>query len=159
MKPLRNRFATILALALVPAALTACDDDDVTQPGPLTTADLAGGFEAESAVFTDVNDPTSRFGVVAEGGELTMDVQETGAFTTTIRRPGLADEVRTGILTVDGDDLRIQEDGFGTRSADFTFDRTTGAFTIDDRGDRFAFDGVEERQARSQIELKRTRNQ
>ena len=66
-------------------------------------SEIAGNWTATSASFNGVD-------VVDEGGSVTLEIQNNGSFTFTIKRPGRTDMVFTGKLGFDEEWLAVEYD-------------------------------------------------
>ena len=92
--------------------LASCSDgeeDDFSLVGTNTSvAALAGNWNATSAIFgkSEVG-PVIEIDVVAEGGTVILNIQNSGRFTLTITEQGAASETITGRMAFDEDLLVI----------------------------------------------------
>lgn len=109
------RTATVLVLSVF--ALTACDDDATS----VEIADLAGMWNATQFEYSDAENTAFAVDAITlvEGSSVTLDVEESGSFSGTIRVPGLTVDPTTGetitiplsgTLSVDGNLLNVEFD-------------------------------------------------
>ena len=84
---MKNSIKTLLfftvVISLVAASCTSDDSELVKEGGPFKINELAGNWEATSAIFNSDNDNES-VDIIADGGSLSLTVQSTGSFTMTI---------------------------------------------------------------------------
>lgn len=88
------RIASVIVLALF--VFAACDDDDPSGP---VIADLAGFWNATQFQYDDATGDFPGFGIdaiVDGGGTITLDVEESGAFSGTLSIPDLTVDPQTG---------------------------------------------------------------
>ena len=102
----KSRWAILMTAIL--ACLTffmACsgDDDPSLQSNEMSMADIAGAWIATSATFNGTD-------VVADGGSVTLSIQNNGRFNFTIKRQGMNDMVFTGQLGFDEEWLAVEYD-------------------------------------------------
>jgi hypothetical protein len=94
----------LVLLFITTAALTmfvACSDDD--EPSTDRVSEIVGTWTATSTSFNGVD-------VVAEGGSVSLAIQNSGRFTFTIERPGRSDMIFTGKLGFDEEWLAVEYD-------------------------------------------------
>ena len=109
------KFSTtkyLLPLVCLLLVLSCSDDegeDDFSLNGTnIAMADIAGNWNATKGLFGSAAlGPVSETDVVAEGGSLTLNIQNTGRFTLTITENGQAPETTTGRMAFDEDLLVI----------------------------------------------------
>jgi len=100
---LKKTGLALLVIVLM-ASLTifnACKDDD--EPSIEKISEIAGTWTATKATFNGTD-------VVAEGGSVTLAIQNDGRFTFTIKRPGITDMVFTGKFGFDEEWLAVEYD-------------------------------------------------
>lgn len=124
MRLRRMLFGLHLALFAAVLGLAGCGDDDPSGPGGISTADLAGTWNATAFEYSQagVGPAVPSYDIVAEGGSATLVIQADGSFTLTTVDPGAGSESMPGVL------------GFDPEAEDFllvTFD--------DDPGDELEF--------------------
>ena len=100
---MNNRSLTLLFVSLlVPLFLfPGCKEDD--EFSDERVSEIAGTWTATSASFNGID-------VVDEGGSVTLEIQDNGDFTFTIKRPGRPDMVFTGRLGFDEQWLAVEYD-------------------------------------------------
>ena len=116
---------TASMLGLVMLAMTACDDATGVE-----VADLAGSWNATRFEYSDDANPTFSIDAISDaGGSVTLDVQESGAFSGMIDIPGLTPQALPigGTFSIDGDTLTVDFDAqtesyglFGDFTASFS---------------------------------------
>lgn len=148
------RTASVLVLSAF--ALTACDDDATG----VEIADLAGLWNATQFEYSDNANPSFSLDAVADaGGEVTLDVSESGSFSGTLMIPGLTVDPSSGetitlpiggTLAVDGENLTVNFNDttlsyqiFGNFVATFTLEGDVLTFVNDDTSFDFP-DSIEE---------------
>ena len=105
-----NHYLAILFLAnYLMISCSSGDDEEFSLVGTNTSvADLSGNWNATRAVFDRyTSGPVAQTDVVAEGGTVTLNIQNTGRFTLTVTEQGAAPETTTGRLAFDEDLLVI----------------------------------------------------
>jgi flagellar basal body rod protein FlgF len=130
-EPLMSRS---LAIALTGAVLlggAACGDS-------LAPADVAGTWNATSAVFTSVADPSTNSGnVIAQGASLSITLGENGSASLTID-DGSGPDTQSGTFSIDGSNLTLTLDGdVSTGTIELNGDTLTVRIT---NGPQFDFD-------------------
>lgn len=89
------RTAGVLVLSAL--ALTACGDSTTS----VEIADLAGSWSATRFEYTDQANPFFSIDAISDvGGTLNVDVQESGAFSGSLRVPGLTVDGTGATITV-----------------------------------------------------------
>lgn len=109
-------------LKLVTPLLTICflllsscgsdDGDPQLEGAQLSISDIAGDWEATSAVFDIAGTGASQaVDIIPLGGIATLNVESNGRFTLTIQAAGQPPEISTGQLSFDEDLLVVAFDG------------------------------------------------
>lgn len=96
----------LTAIFAVFTLFTSCSDDneDFSQTGTnLSISDIAGNWTATQATFKGVD-------LLADGGSITLAIQNNGRFTFTMKLPGEPDDISTGKLGFDGEWLAVRFD-------------------------------------------------
>ncbi len=104
---------TILLSTAIFAILTACgDDEEFSLTGTfISMDDIAGNWTATKAVFSNAaTGPGMQVDVVEEGGSVTLQIQNSGEFSTTVSPVGQSPETSTGRMGFDEDLLIISFD-------------------------------------------------
>ena len=131
---IKNRRLTLLIVAvLLPLFLfVSCNKDD--EFSDERVSEIAGTWTATSASFNGLD-------VVDEGGSVTLEIQDNGKFTFTIKRPGRTDMVFTGRLGFDEEWLAVEYD---TNPGEYEYyDSTYDADSLNiGANSEFDFDGV-----------------
>ena len=99
------------------AGLQGCGGDDSTG---VDLSDLTGSYVATKFEFISVASPSTTFDMVADGGgSFDLTIAANGDYTMTIHFPGFPDEVDTGTITIDGNQITLHG-----------IDPVTGTFTL-----------------------------
>ncbi len=115
-RPVLRGFLSIFILALL---VTCSDDEGIELCGTnLCIEDIAGNWNATQASFGAVTGPAMSVDVVADGGTVTMSIQNNGTFSVTITVIGEAPEVSNGQMSFDEDLLVVS---FSDSPEDFEF--------------------------------------
>ena len=140
----RNRL--LHALLLLPLLLVAaCDggsDDDFSLVGTnLSVSDIAGAWVATRAAFSpEADGPAQEVDLVAQGGTVTLNIQNNGRFTLTLSLPGAPPETATGRLGFDEDLLVVSFDDDPDDFDFFGIQATPTTLSVQGPGE-FDFDG------------------
>jgi hypothetical protein len=94
MKTSIQTFFSGAIIILFVALSCSSDNDPLTKEGPFNISELAGNWEATSAIFSGENMSVD---IVDEGGTVSMAVQSSGRFTLTI------DPVDRAAYTISGE--------------------------------------------------------
>ena len=78
----------------------------------LSMSDIAGHWEANSAIFSQVSDQPIIFDLITEGGSVLLSIQPNGRFKLTMNIPGEPSNVINGQLGFDEDLLVVKDDAF-----------------------------------------------
>ena len=112
-----NSRLLLLASVLILLSCTACsiggdDDDEFSLEGTnVSVVDIAGTWNATKALFSkSATGPVMEVDVVAEGGAVTLQIQNDGRFSVAVTLPGSDPETSTGRLGFDEDLLVISFD-------------------------------------------------
>lgn len=137
-------FAALLAFVLVPAC-GGDDDGDTTGPDDEEFQALVGTWMASSAVFTNSDDPSESFDVVAAGATIQIEVTSDHTYTITSTVPGEGTETESGEIDVEGGQVVLTFDDDGTTETerlDYTLSNNDQTLTVSFEGDdEFDFDG------------------
>jgi len=129
----------ITAILVVFTLFTSCgdDDEDFSQTGTnLSVSDIAGSWIATSANFSG----PQFVDFLADGGVVTLVIQNNGRFTFTLKIPGEPDDVSTGKLGFDGEWLAVIFDDDPGEEASFFISLVNNILTL--RGEtEFDLDG------------------
>lgn len=91
-----------LATAGVGALTLGCGDGDEEEclmgPPDISTADLAGTWNATVASFSNVGNPLEVVDVIVQGGSATLTIMSNGRFTFNATVPGLPSQAITGSM-------------------------------------------------------------
>ena len=127
---LKNKLILfITAILAVFTLFTSCsdDDEDLSQTGTnLSVSDIAGSWTATSATFSG----PEFFNLLADGGTVTLVIQNNGRFTFTMKVPGETDEVSTGKLGFDGEYLAVIFDDDPGEEASFFISLVNNILTL-----------------------------
>lgn len=152
------RFVSVFVLAIF--AVAACDEADPSGP---VVADFAGFWNATQFQYDDATGDFPGFGIdaIAEAnGTITLDVEESGAFSGTLRIPNLTVNPQTGetitipiggtisligdnTLSIDFNEATEQFGFFGDFDASYTLTGDVLTFVNDDTSFNFP-DAVEQ---------------
>jgi len=102
----RFRSAALGALCGLALVQSAC----ITSTDIGTVDELAGRWVASNAIYSELADPTNRFDLIAEGFEVTMQIEENGEWALLLVRQELVG-LQVGTMTVDGKLLLITTQG------------------------------------------------
>ncbi|MEM9000720.1 MAG: hypothetical protein AAGB24_10690 [Bacteroidota bacterium] len=105
----------VFVLALV---LVGCSDDEEEELGfefplegsNLSIADIAGNWTATFAQFSTVGVPDSSIEIIAAGGSATLNIQDSGRFTSTISLSGEGSQQFSGQMGFSGSFLALLDD-------------------------------------------------
>ena len=127
---LKNKLILfITAILAVFTLFTSCsdDDEDLSQTGTsLSVSDIAGSWTATSATFSG----PEFFNLLADGGTVTLVIQNNGRFTFTMKVPGEPDEVSSGKLGFDGEYLAVRFDDDPGEEASFFISLVNNILTL-----------------------------
>lgn len=127
---LKNKI--ILCMTAVLAVFTlfsSCSDgdEDFSQTGTnLSVSDIAGSWTATSATFSG----PEFFDLLADGGIVTLVIQNNGRFTFTMKAPSEPNEVSTGKLGFDGEFLAVIFDDDPGEEASFFISLVNNILTL-----------------------------
>jgi hypothetical protein len=143
------RLARLLPVGFLSVGLVAgCGGDDGTGPSGITMAELVGSWDAVEVVFTNLANPSETMDLVALGADVTLTASSGGDFALVMMLPGEGYQVQTGVVSVQGGRVVIEDDDDpgepGTFSADLdgnllTLELVDGEVEID-----FDDDGVDD---------------
>ncbi len=127
---LKNKLILfITAILAVFTLFSSCSDgdEDFSQTGTnLSVTDIAGSWTATSATFSG----PEFFDLLADGGTVTLVIQNNGHFTFTMKVPGEPDEVSTGKLGFDGEFLVVIFDDDPGEEASFFISLVNNILTL-----------------------------
>jgi len=127
---LKNKLILcITAILAVFTIFTSCSDgdDDLSQTGTnLSVSDISGSWTATNATFS----AQEFFDLLADGGGVTLVIQNNGRFTFTMKVPGEQDEVSTGKLGFDGEFLAVIFDDDPGEEASFFISLVNNILTL-----------------------------
>ena len=128
---LKNKLILcITAILVVFTLFTSCSDgdEDFSQTGTnLSVSDIAGSWTATSATFSG----PEFFDLLADGGTVTLVIQNNGRFTFTMKVPDEPDdEVSTGKLGFDGEYLVVIFDDDPGEEASFFISLVNNILTL-----------------------------
>ncbi len=127
---LKNKFILfITAILAVFTLFTSCADDDegFSQTGTnLSVSDIAGSWTATSATFS----AAGFIDLLADGGAITLIIQNNGRFTFTMKFPGEPDDISTGKLGFDGEWLAVVFDDDPGEEASFFISLVNNILTL-----------------------------
>jgi len=109
-----NQLYSLLFIILF-CGMFGCSEegaDDFSLVGTnISVSDISGSWNATQAIFSRTGPgPGAQVDVVAEGGSVTLQIQNDGRFTVTVTESGEAPEISTGRLGFDEDLLVISFD-------------------------------------------------
>ncbi len=94
-----------LATAVVGALTLGCGDGDEEEclmgPPDISTAELAGTWNATVASFSSLGNPPEVVDIIAQGGSATFTIMSNGRFTFSATLPGEPSETITGLIVVE----------------------------------------------------------
>lgn len=142
-RQMKNIIFVFMTSSLSAAFLSSCGSDE----GPSLTgtntsiSDIAGNWEATSAFFSFAGTgPVVETDVVADGGSVSLSIQNNGRFTLIVNVPGRATETTTGQLGFDEDLLTVSYDEDPGEFEYFSIQNTTNTLSISGPAE-FDFDG------------------
>lgn len=110
----------LLMVSIASLLVLGCSNDDDDGNGGdfdfplegdnLSMEDIAGNWTATFAEFQLISDSSSTIEIVSEGGEVTLNIQENGRFTSRITFPGEPAEQFSGQLGFSGSQLVLLDD-------------------------------------------------
>lgn len=121
----KRHLLFLTAILAVFTLLTSCsDDDDLSQTGTnLSVSDISGNWTATQATFKGVD-------LLADGGSITLAIQNNGRFTFTMKLPGEPDDISTGKLGFDGEWLAVVFDDDPGEEASFFISLINNILTL-----------------------------
>jgi hypothetical protein len=99
-------LAALCGIAVVPSGCITSTDIE-------TIDEIAGLWVASNAIYSELADPTNRFDLIAEGFDVTMQIEENGEWALLLIGQGFAG-VQGGTMAVDGKLLLITTQGADT---------------------------------------------
>ena len=116
----------LTAILTIFTLFTYCsdDDEDFSQTGTnLSVSDIAGNWTATQATFKGID-------LLADGGSITLNIQNNGRFTFTMKLPGEPDDISTGKLGFDGEWLAVIFDDDPGEEASFFISLVNNILTL-----------------------------
>jgi hypothetical protein len=102
----RFRFGAVGALCGIAVLQSGC----ITSTDIEAIDELAGFWVASNAIYSELADPTNRFDLIADGFDVTMQIEENGEWVLILLGQGFAG-VQAGSMAVDGKLLLITTQG------------------------------------------------